>query len=289
MTAEVAAPAATAYRLLTDAGSWPLLFPWILHTECLEQTGNEDVYRFWGLTPDGGTRIFSSRRDLDPVGLSMDFEQRGAVGEVRGLTGRWLFKPLSDDRTLVESHHTFSMASDAPEARERAVAMFTKHGNAQMDALRRRAEHLAELEERTVVRTAEVRIACRVQDVYQAVRDVAGWPGRMAHIERAEVREAAPDVQFVDLEVRGEDAPRVRKSAWVCLPHDKIVTKAVGLPAPYETHTGRLLFSATPDGTLVTAEQTTIAAPEVSGKDGIGDELIADARRNLLAVKEILE
>ena len=258
VSATIEAPAGLVFELLTDAANWPRLFPWILHTECLERTGDDDVFKFWGLTPDGGTRIFTSRRHLDRRALVMEFEQQNQVGDVRRLSGRWTFTAVAERRTQVRSEHTFELAEDGEEAARRAHGMFTKHGTTQLEALRRRAEAYEDIEARTLVFTDSVCIASELEKVYEAFRDAASWPGFVSRVDRAVVTEAPQDVQFVELDVREGGVTRTTRSARVGLPCEKIVYKQAERPEHLELHAGHWGFTETPEGVLVTAGHTAV-------------------------------
>ena len=135
----VGAPAADVYRALTDVVNWPLLYPWIAHTEIIEQHGEEDLTRFWAVRPGAGgaLRVWSSRRRLDSSRLSMEFTQQGTVGAIRQLGGEWLFIDEADGGSRVESTHWFTADGD-PAATE---AELDRHSSLQMRTLKAAVEN----------------------------------------------------------------------------------------------------------------------------------------------------
>jgi aromatase len=134
----VDAPAELVYRTLTDVAGWPLLYPWIVHTEIVEQRGAEDLSKFWAVRPgpEGGLRIWQSRRRLHDDTLRMVFEQQGTVGAIRRLGGEWLFIALEDGGCRVESHHWFTTDQDPAIT----AGELDRHGALQMRTLKAAVE-----------------------------------------------------------------------------------------------------------------------------------------------------
>lgn len=95
---DVDAPADVVYRALTEVVGWPVLYPWIAHTEVVARDGADDEVKFWAVRPgpEGGLRIWTSKRTLDPVARRMVFEQQGSVGPIERLGGTWDFVSRED-------------------------------------------------------------------------------------------------------------------------------------------------------------------------------------------------
>ncbi|MFE7429448.1 SRPBCC family protein [Streptomyces sp. NPDC057545] len=261
-SALIDAPAEVVHELLTDLALWPRLFPWILHTECLERDGNTDLVRYWGVTAEETIRTWVSRRRVDPAGLRMDFEQQGAVGEVARLSGSWVCTAQADGRTLIESVHEFALAEGAPVGREQVTEMFHGRSRVQLARLAECAERRAEWDGRTLSFTDSLTLPAAPDEVYRALADPARWPqghGTGEGVVRAEVTEKEPGVQFLDLDVRAPDGSlRTARTVRLPLSPDRIVLKYLGRPTGIELHTGRWTVAPAGEGTLVTADQTVV-------------------------------
>ncbi|MEU6256469.1 aromatase/cyclase [Streptomyces sp. NPDC047043] len=141
-TVDVDAPAETVYRALTGIEGWPVLYPWIAHTEVLKREGADDEVKFWAVRPDGsGLRIWTSRRTLDPTARRMVFEQQGSVGPIGRLGGTWDFLPREDGGCRVESGHWFTTDADPDET----AGELDRHGALQMRTLKSQTESATSL------------------------------------------------------------------------------------------------------------------------------------------------
>ncbi|MYW97964.1 hypothetical protein G3I59_47015 [Amycolatopsis rubida] len=274
----VEASAGFVFSLVTDAPKWPWIFPWILHTECSDRGGADDVFTCWGLTPEGTTRIFSSRRHIDRDRLVMDFEQREPVGDVRRLSGRWTCVPDGERRMTLRQEHTFEVAGDDPESAAKARAMFARHGSAQLNALKERAEGFSDVSARTLALTDSVQVKSDLASVYEAFRDASSWPKFVSRVDRAVVAETPQNVQFVELSVRDGHSVHTTRSARVGFPRTKIVYKQTEPSDLFELRAGYWSFAEEDAGVVVTAGHTAI----VTGSASLASaDAPAEARRFL--------
>ena len=149
-TVDVDAPADVVYRALTDVADWPVLYPWIAHTEVLAREGADDEVKFWAVRPgpEGGLRIWTSKRTLDPVARRMVFEQQGSVGPIEQLGGTWDFVAREGGGCRVESGHWFTTDADPAVT----AGELDRHGALQMRTLK------SQTESATALTTAVVRV-----------------------------------------------------------------------------------------------------------------------------------
>ncbi|MFH8409706.1 SRPBCC family protein [Streptomyces sp. NPDC018019] len=169
--AEVAidAPAAAVYQALTDVGGWPVLYPWIAHTEVLSRQGPHDEVKFWAVRPgpEGGLRVWTSRRTLDPQALRMEFEQQGSVGPIRRLGGTWDFLPRPDGGCRVVSGHWFATDADPAETADE----LDRHGARQMSTLKAQTERPAALTDDVVRAEGSVLVPGPASAAYERLLD----------------------------------------------------------------------------------------------------------------------
>ncbi|MFJ8308131.1 MULTISPECIES: SRPBCC family protein [unclassified Streptomyces] len=253
---DIDAPADSVYRALTDVADWPLLYPWIAHTELVSQDGQDDEVKFWAVRPgpEGGLRIWTSRRTLDPVALRMDFVQQGSVGPIKELGGTWDFLPRPDGGCRVVSGHWFTTDADPQET----AGELDRHGGLQMRTLKSKTEQPGSL----------------TSDVIR-VEDSAVLPGSVASVH-ARLLAALPQ--------RDGD-----ESAWfgsqdgtpaVQIEHagHTLVQKPLTAPAPADLYRRRWRLTEVPGGVLVTADVLAAAA---TGRDRVLELATADVRSAL--------
>lgn len=286
----VDAPAEITYAMLVDVANWPLLYPWIAHTEFVERAPAEDLVQFWAVNPLGRIRIWTSRRYLDASALRMDIEQQGSVGPITGLTGSWTFKPLPGDRCLVESRHAFHAAT--PEDRAAGVTELNRHGKLQMETLKSRVENRARLAELTWSFEDSLVVESELGQVYRALRDVGSWPAHLPYLTALEVTEDENDVQFYD--VRTHDANESSRYVRICLPDKGIAYKQLTVTAPVDLHLGRWTLAETPAGVSVTSAHTVLVNPSAAEqlpelRDRLHKTLSADSLAELQLVKRLAE
>ncbi|MFE4863162.1 SRPBCC family protein [Streptomyces sp. NPDC056670] len=253
---DVDASADTVYRALTDVADWPLLYPWIAHTEVVSQRGHDDEVKFWAVRPgpEGGLRIWTSKRTLDPVALRMDFVQQGSVGPIKELGGTWDFLPRPGGGCRVVSGHWFTTDADPQDT----AGELDRHGGLQMRTLKSKTENPSSL----------------TSDVIR-VEDSAVLPGSVASVH-ARLLDALP---WRD----GEE------SAWfgvqdgvrtVQIEHDghTLVQKPLTPPEPADLYRRRWRLEAVADGVRVTADVLAVAS---TGRDRVLALATTDVRAAL--------
>ncbi|MFD9098898.1 SRPBCC family protein [Streptomyces collinus] len=256
-TAEITvdAPAELVYRTLTDVAGWPLLYPWIVHTEIVEQHGTEDLSKFWAVRPgpEGGLRIWQSRRHLHDDTLRMVFEQQGTVGAIRRLGGEWLFIPLQDGGCRVESHHWFTTDQDPAIT----AGELDRHGALQMRTLKAAVE--AREQDGPLVLRAERRalLPGTVEDVHALLSAALGRPASAG--ESAVLGTA--DTPHPDGSTRSGRTVHIGRA-----PHT-LVVKHLDPPPEFALLRRSWRLAQDADGVRVTAERLAVARPETLAED----------------------
>ncbi|WP_405872893.1 SRPBCC family protein [Streptomyces sp. NBC_00005] len=237
-TVDIDAPAEAVHRALTGVAGWPVLYPWIAHTEVLAREGADDEVKFWAVRPDGsGLRVWTSKRTLDPVALRMEFEQRGSVGPIEQLGGTWDFVPRPDGGCRVESGHWFTTDADPDEtARE-----LDRHGALQMRTLKSQTESATSL----------------TTDVIRAKSEVLVSGGSLAGL-RARLLAALPagdgDAWFGET----SEGPTVQ----IAHGDHVLVQKLLSPPGPADLYRRRWRLGEEAGGVRVTADVLAVATHE---------------------------
>ncbi|MCV2458474.1 SRPBCC family protein [Streptomyces sp. ICN988] len=246
----------TVYGALTDVADWPVLYPWIAHTEILSQDGPHDEVKFWAVRPgpEGGLRIWTSRRTLDPVALRMEFTQQGSVGPIRELGGTWDFRPRPGGGCRVTSGHWFTTDADPRDT----AGELDRHGGLQMRTLKARTERPASL----------------TSDVVR-VEDRAVLAGSVDSV-RARLLDALPRRTGAESAWFGthDDVPTVQ------IEHGghTLVQKLLDPPGPAELYRRRWRLAEAPGGVLVAADVLAVAS---TGQDRVRQRAGGDVRRAL--------
>ncbi|HEY0640186.1 MAG TPA: aromatase/cyclase [Pseudonocardiaceae bacterium] len=278
-TAFVAAPPRAVYQLIADVTRWPCVFAPTVHVERLERMDDEtERLRVWAIA-NGATRGWISRRTLDPEGLRVRFTQERPLPPVLSMAGEWVLVPLPGNATSVVLLHEFQAIDDDPGH----VALITQTIDRTATMELAAVKGVAELGERLprLVRsfseTAEV--AAPLDVVYEFLSRAQDWPGRLPHVSRLLVDEAAP-LQTVEMDTRdGDGAVRTTRSIRLCFPQHSIVYKQIELPADVAAHVGGWYLEPIDGGVRVTARSTLMLSPE-----RLGDALWPNASMEQAAI-----
>ncbi|MEI5099111.1 SRPBCC family protein [Streptomyces sp. PmtG] len=240
---DVDAPADAVYRALTDVGRWPVLYPWIAHTEVVSRQGADDEVKFWAVRPDGtGLRVWTSRRTLDPVARRMVFEQRGSVGPIERLGGTWDFVARPGGGCQVVSAHWFTTHADPAET----AGELDRHGGLQMRTLKSQTESATALTDDVVRGEASAVVPGSLAEV--RARLLAALPAPDATAGAAAdawfgTEGSVPTVQIV----HGDHV---------------VVQKFLTPPEPAALYRRRWRLAEVPGGVRVTADVLAVAARE---------------------------
>ncbi|MEU6222024.1 aromatase/cyclase, partial [Streptomyces sp. NPDC047022] len=109
----IAAPAPDVYRLLAEVDNWPRIFPPTIHVDRVEGDGARERIRIWA-TANGQPKNWTSRRELDPEGLTITFRQEVTTPPVAAMGGTWIIEPLGEESSRVRLLHDYRAIDDDP-------------------------------------------------------------------------------------------------------------------------------------------------------------------------------
>ncbi|MGW5279940.1 SRPBCC family protein [Streptomyces collinus] len=252
-TVDIDAPADSVYRALTGVADWPVLYPWIAHTEVLGREGADDEVKFWAVRPDGtGLRVWTSKRTLDPRALRMVFEQRGSVGPIRQLGGTWDFVSRPDGGCRVESGHWFTTDADPAGT----AGELDRHGSLQMRTLK------SQTESATALTTDVIRAESAA---HVAGRSLAEVRGRLL----AALPAGEGDAWFGDTGT----GPAVQIAHGDAV----LVQKPLSPPAPARLYRTRWRLAEEAGGVRVTADVLAVATDEHARVRRLAEAGVRDA------------
>lgn len=268
----VLAPARDVYRLVEDVTHWPRMFPPTVHAERLEHEGGTERISIWA-TVNGEVRAWTSRRTLDGDALRIEFQQETPIAPLAAMGGSWHLEPLGEDSCRVRLLHAYRLADDTPEQRAWIEGALDRNSDAELAALKERAEAQRAGADTQLTFSDTVEVAGSAADVYDFLNEAQHWSERLPHVARVDLREDVPGLQILEMDTRTADGSvHTTSSVRVCRPHSLIAYKQTLLPAILTMHTGRWLLEETGSGVRVTSEHTAAVDPE-----GIATVLGADA------------
>ena len=291
--AEVAAPAALAYRLLADVTHGPRLFPNVVHMERFSRDGDKERVGVW-LTSNDRVFPWVALRVLRPDELRVDYRQETTQAPVADMGGSWIVEPLSERTCLVRLLHDYRPASGDPATLDFIAETLDRNSTAELAAFKESAEREA-ADARLVVEIEDTAtVDGSAADVYEFLADAAAWPGRIPHIVSVDARDGGGHVQLLDWVThteRGVDHPS--KVVRVCFPPERIAYRHLLIPPLAVVHTGGYLVERDGDGTLVSSRHTVVladGAPDVAeARDFTRRALSTSSREVLARAKEFAE
>lgn len=303
-TVRVAAPAGVVYGMLADAARWPVFLPSVVHAERLDFDGVQERLRMWELADEAdagadagsgvggaggvlGGRVGSwhTRRVLHPDVRAVVFEQEDAVWPGSVVSGVWSVRPAGGTECVLGLRQERGLpvaAADGAGARREAEADVYRR----LAQVRRAAGWWERLDELLLSFEDRVRIEGPAELVYDFLYRIGEWPGRVAHVERAGVREDVPGIQVVSLDTCAAPGGRTVSTRVVrlCFPHaGRIVYKETLTPGLIAAHSGE--WSLLPDAsgvTVVAAHQVMLRQEAIGRVLGAGTGLL-EARDHVRA------
>jgi aromatase len=267
----VAAPAKQVYQLVADVANWPQLFAPTVHVEHEARGERSERIRIWA-TANGTAKTWTSRRELDPAALRIDFRQEVSQPPVGGMGGAWLVEPLSPESSRVRLLHDYHAATDDPADLAWIDQAVDRNSHVELAALKDNAEAAASDLLFSFDDTVEIDGSAR--DAYDFVNEAQLWRERLPHVARVELTEETPGLQVLEMDTLTKDgSTHTTRSIRVCRPHRKIVYKQIQVPALMTLHTGHWLFEDRPGGGITATSRHTVRINE----DNIAAVLGADA------------
>ena len=255
----VAVPADTVHRLITEVGNWPRIFPSVIHVDYEESPEGEERLRIWETVPtaQGEPRSRPLRRIVEPAALRVNFQHLVTEAHVAGIGGAWLVEPLGENAARVRLLHEFRAVDDAPETLDRIGAEVERGALAELAALKENAERDHADAELTFSFEDSVLVDGSAKDVYAFINDAHLWPERLPHVATVRLEEDTPGLQSLEMDTRAKDGSvHTTKSYRVTFPHHHIAYKQVTLPALMTLHTGHWTFTDTDEGVVATSQHT---------------------------------
>jgi aromatase len=285
----VAAPAKDVYQLVADVQNWPQIFHPTVHVEHVEQGERSERIRIWA-TANGTAKTWTSRRELNPADLRIDFRQEVSQPPVGGMGGAWLIEPLSGNESKVRLLHDYHAASDDPADLEWIDQAVDRNSRVELAALKENAE--AAVSDLLFSFDDTIEIDGRSQDVYDFINEAQLWRDRLPHVARVALDEQTPGLQVLEMDTLTKDgSTHTTKSIRVCQPHHKIVYKQIQVPALMTLHTGHWLFEDRPGGGVLATSRHTVRINEANIAKVLGPAAgIAEARdfvRNALSTNSL--
>lgn len=273
----VHAPAKQVYQLVADVTNWPQVFPPTVHVEYLERGDTRERLRIWAIG-NGEPKTWTSRRELDPSGLRVDFRQEVSAPPVAAMGGAWVIEPDGETRCRVRLLHDYSAVGDDPENLAWIDRAVDHNSNSELAALKAGAELVAD-SELLLSFDDVVDIEGSAKDVYDFLNEAQLWEQRLPHVTRVSLQEDSPGLQVLEMDTMTKDGSlHTTKSVRVCLPDRVIHYKQTVLPALMTVHIGRWLLTRTATGVSV-ASRHTIAVNEENVTKVLGSgATVADAR-----------
>ena len=234
-------PEVTAYleaeNAYADAAMAPLVFPGTVHVEWLHRTATEERLRIWAASADGG-RCWTSRRRLDPGGLTVTFQQDTPQPPIAYMRGQWSVREAAGSRCVVTLKHDYRAARDDPADLDWIGNLVDQVSSGQLAALARFMEFSG-----PVPAEADFEVGCPVAEACELAADPGLWGGR------PEVAHLLSDLRVVSYSrAAGGGGPGQGQVALVSAAATSIRFKELRPAPPVTAHTGSWCF-APADGT----------------------------------------
>ncbi|MFJ8686741.1 aromatase/cyclase [Micromonospora wenchangensis] len=276
----VRAPRGEVYRLLADVTNWPRIFPPSVHVQCLERTGGSERIQIWA-TANGEPKNWTSRRELDPQAMRIEFTQEVTAPPVAAMSGTWILEEGSARDTRLRLLHRFRAAGDDPAALDWIVQAVDSNSRSELASLKANIELATMAADRTMSFTDSVTVDGAAKDLYEFVHEAQLWSERLPHVADVRLTEATPGLQKLWMRTLSKDGgTHTTESVRVCFPYRNIVYKQTTLPALMSLHTGYWAFTEDDEGvvTAISQHTVTIRTENIAAVLGPGADL-EQARR----------
>ncbi|MBK3583666.1 aromatase/cyclase [Streptomyces microflavus] len=261
-TITVQAPAAAVYRLIAEVENWPRIFPPTVHVDCLERSGSQERIRIWA-TAGGEAKSWTSRRELDPGSMRIDFRQEVSAAPVAAMGGAWIIEEPSPGKALIRLLHDYRAVDDDPAGLAWIEEAVDRNSRSELAALKTNVELAAASEHLLLSFEDTVQINGSAKDVYDFLNEAQLWSQRLPHVARIRLREDTPGLQVLAMDTLTKDGTtHTTESVRVCVPHEKIAYKQTTLPALMTLHTGYWQLTENAAGVAATSQHTVVINPD---------------------------
>ncbi len=274
----VRATAAVVYELVADVTAWPVVFEPSVLVRHLQRGPNEERFRLWA-SVNGEVKNWTSRRVLDPVARTIEFEQERSMAPIASMGGRWHIEAIDAESTTVTLDHRFTVLEGTDI--DVIAGAVDRNSTVELAALARIAELGHPVSE--VIHSFEdtVVLDCPADQLYDFVFHSDRWPDLVPHVARVELTTDADGVQIMEMDtVTAGGIAHTTKSVRVCTP-GRIAYKQLLPPAMLFGHSGGWEFRDTPEGAVATARHTVAINPAMAREILGADTDLAAARAYL--------
>ncbi|MCU1641949.1 MAG: bifunctional cyclase or dehydrase [Nocardia sp.] len=253
---EVAAPAATVYRLLAEVENWPQLFPPTIFADYLDNNEREQRIRIWA-TAGEGVKHWVSRRVLDPERRRIEFRQEVSSAPIAAMGGTWIVDTLPDDRSHVRLLHDYrAVAADKLSWIDEVV---DRNSRTELAALKRNIELGDAGADSAFSFEDTVEVQGAAEDVFGFISDAQLWPERLPHVAGVELTEPGPGMQSLAMDTVAIDGSQHRTMSYrIVFPHHKIAYKQITMPALMTLHTGYWTVRPHERGVSVSSQHSVV-------------------------------
>jgi aromatase len=250
----ISAPAEATYRLLADVANWPRIFPPTIYADYVEKDGQTERIRIWA-TAGTDVKNWTSRRELDPERLRIDFRQEASSPPVAAMGGGWRVEALSATECAVRLTHDYRAVNAGGLAWIDDVV--ERNSRAELAALKAQAE-LGQAHAETICSFSDtVRVNGPAKEVYDFINEADLWPQRLPHVVTVRLEEQVPGLQTLGMDTRSPDGSvHSTKSYRVTFPHQRIVYKQVTMPPLMTLHTGCWTVTEDEAGAVASSQHT---------------------------------
>jgi aromatase len=232
------------------------MFPPTVHIEYLERDERSERIQIWA-TANGEAKTWTSRRELDPATMRVDFRQESSQDPVALMGGTWVVEAISADESLVRLLHDFRAVDDDQEKLAWIDEAVDRNSRSELAALKVHAELAVESPDLFLTFADSVPVKGSGKDVYDFINEANLWSERLPHVASVSMLEDSPGVQLLDMDTRTKDGSvHTTRSVRVTFAPSRIVYKQIEVPPLMTLHTGEWTIEENSAGSTVTSQHT---------------------------------
>ncbi|MFD6450284.1 aromatase/cyclase [Nocardia sp. NPDC060220] len=253
---EIAAPAATVYRLLAEVENWPQLFPPTIFADYLDNDDREQRIRIWA-TAGESVKHWVSRRVLDPEQRRIEFRQEVSSAPIAAMGGTWIIEALSVNRSNVRLLHDYQATEE--DQLSWIDQVVDRNSTTELAALKRNIELGDAGTDATFSFEDTVEVAGTAADVFGFISQAQLWPERLPHVAGVELIEPGPGIQSLAMDTVAMDGSQHRTMSYrIVFPDTMIAYKQLTMPALMTLHTGYWTVRPSEGGVAVSSQHSVV-------------------------------
>ena len=255
---KIRAPADQVYRLIADVANWPLIFPPTVHVEYLERADEQERIQIWA-TANGEAKTWTSRRELDPAAMRIEFRQERSTPPVGAMGGTWVIDEVTADECHVRLLHDYRAVDDDPAKLDWISTAVDRNSRSELAALKANAELATGRGDLVMTFEDTIRLDGSAAEAFDFVNAAQLWQERLPHVARVLLTEDTPGLQLLEMDTLTKDGSvHTTKSVRVTFPHERIVYKQTQVPALMTVHTGLWTFAEDGAGATASSRHTVV-------------------------------